>query len=108
MLGKDKRIAHLEEKVSDLKEARSKRAEAVSTLLTQTTSFIKREQKGVGFGCTCKLLRLIDKPTCSLNVRTSRTLGKEQQQIKYLIAHNEWGMYHVVEFFSCFFFRTGL
>ena len=41
MLGKDKRIVHLEEKVSDLKEARSKRAEAVSTLLTQTTSFIK-------------------------------------------------------------------
>jgi hypothetical protein len=29
--GKDKRIAHLEEKVTDLKEARTKRAEAVSS-----------------------------------------------------------------------------
>ena len=28
--GKDKRIAHLEEKVTDLKEARTKRAETVS------------------------------------------------------------------------------
>ena len=29
--GKDKRLAHLEEKVSDLKEARIKRTEAVSS-----------------------------------------------------------------------------
>ena len=61
--GKDKRIAHLEEKISELKESKQKRAEAVSRfhlhVLIRGTSLWQR--------ASCKGHRLIDtSPRASL------------------------------------------